>query len=1417
MVLRTRVASLLVLALAASLAPARASAQVLDPADVPPELRGWIPWVLDGSPQYGCTMRDASTSDVEAQAPVCVWPGELVLTMRASEATFVLDATGDRRWPLALPGSGRAWPVDVRVDGRDAPVLVVSGRPTLWLDPGAHRIEGRIPWATPPETLAVPDDVARVSVVRDGVSTIATRGTGGEIWLRAGGADVVGEEQVALEVHRRLVDGSPIELETRIIVRAAGRARELRLPRVLPEGVIPVEVSAELPVRLLATGELTIQLRAGTYAVTIRALGASPETTFRRPDVPAPWPTQEVWVWAPDESFRQVEVEGASGIDPQRTSLPDEWRAHSAYLVDAETELVLHTLRRGEASPAPNQLGITREVWLDLDGAGYTARDQIHVEMHSGHRIELVEGELGRVSLDGQDQLVTVTGEGARPGVEIRGVGPTLSAEWRDERRPTTLPAVAWSENASSSSTTLHLPPGWLLLHAGSVDRAPGTWLDRWTLLALFALLLISAAVGRVYGAQWGVIALFGVGLAFHEDDAPQWLWLVLAGLAALHRALGTRSIARFARWLYVATAIVGVLMVVWFAGAQLKIALYPQLADRDDPYGGSGGYGGDVFDLSRGQPAAPGAITSEESAASYDLEQEGGSGRRHAASARDGFESNAYWLDPNAVVQTGFGVPTWSWSSYMLQFDGPVARDHRIELYLLPPWAFRLAALARAVLLLALLGIVLLRRPRASVPPAPPAAASPPHPPPTTTGGATTGAAAALRVALAISLAAAASTVSAQNVPPPQPIGGSPSPELLEQLRQRLERRDPCGDRCSEAHRMRIEVAGDVLRIDLSVSAASPVAYPLPGPSEAWVPSVVTLDGAASRALVRLDGGFLHARVPAGAHEIHLEGSLAGRDAITLAFGRAPRSLTIDATGWETDGLGSDDRVAESIQLRRTLERTETGEQARSDLPAWLEVRRRLIFGVRWTVETVVARRSPANAPTVARIPLLPGESVTDSSVVVENGAVLVTLGQRDGEVRWTSVLTPSESVALSAPAQGAISEVWTIACSPLWHCEPSGIAPTREGDGGSWEPIFHPWPGDTLTIAVTRPDPAEGQSLTVDRASLSVRPGVRLSASSLEVSVRSSVSAPFSIELPAGTEVRSLAVDGQTRPLQRDGDRVVVALQPGSHTIQLELQSSDEWSFLLSTPRITLGSAAVNVELHIDLSESRWVLWLDGPMWGPAVLFWPYLALVVVLALVLSRRREVPLRPYAWVLLMLGLTQVPAVAALIVVGWFFVIANRREDLDVHPLYFDARQLVIIGYTIVAFGCLVWAVESGLLGDPEMEIAGPDSYAQRVRFFVDRTDGTLPIARVISLPIWVYRLLMFAWALWLAFSLIRWVKWAWQSFREGGLFRPLSAPARAGASPLDASTGPGAATATTTTERATDDDEPPPGAPPPA
>jgi hypothetical protein len=45
----------------------------------------------------------------------------------------------------------------------------------------------------------------------------------------------------------------------------------------------------------------------------------------------------------------------------------------------------------------------------------------------------------------------------------------------------------------------------------------------------------------------------------------------------------------------------------------------------------------------------------------------------------------------------------------------------------------------------------------------------------------------------------------------------------------------------------------------------------------------------------------------------------------------------------------------------------------------------------------------------------------------------------------------------------------------------------------------------------------------------------------------------------------------------------------------------------------------------------------------------------------------------------------------------------------------------------------------------------------------------------VLSLPLWLYRVGMLVWALWLAASLVRAIGWGWRSFGEGGLWQRIT------------------------------------------
>jgi hypothetical protein len=105
--------------------------------------------------------------------------------------------------------------------------------------------------------------------------------------------------------------------------------------------------------------------------------------------------------------------------------------------------------------------------------------------------------------------------------------------------------------------------------------------------------------------------------------------------------------------------------------------------------------------------------------------------------------------------------------------------------------------------------------------------------------------------------------------------------------------------------------------------------------------------------------------------------------------------------------------------------------------------------------------------------------------------------------------------------------------------------------------------------------------------------------------------------------------------------------------------------------------------------------------------------------------------------------------------------------------------QVALVCLTVLALPALIGAVANGLLGLPDMQIAGNGSWAQQLLWYQDRSAPVLVQPVAVSVPLLFYRLLMLAWALWLAVALLGWLRWGWQALNHGGLWQatPPRAP----------------------------------------
>src|SRR5205807_2656911 len=150
----------------------------------------------------------------------------------------------------------------------------------------------------------------------------------------------------------------------------------------------------------------------------------------------------------------------------------------------------------------------------------------------------------------------------------------------------------------------------------------------------------------------------------------------------------------------------------------------------------------------------------------------------------------------------------------------------------------------------------------------------------------------------------------------------------------------------------------------------------------------------------------------------------------------------------------------------------------------------------------------------------------------------------------------------------------------------------------------------------------------------------------------------------------------------------------------------------------------------------------------------------------------RRTPLRTWQWVLLAIGLSQVGVVPAASVVGWLHLLAWREATPELGRRAFNVRQIGIAMATSVALIVLLAAVSQGLLGQPDMQVRGNGSGATELRWMTDRADAVLSGPLVVSATTMAYRGAMLLFALWLALSVVRWLRWGFAAFATGGTWK---------------------------------------------
>jgi hypothetical protein len=259
--------------------------------------------------------------------------------------------------------------------------------------------------------------------------------------------------------------------------------------------------------------------------------------------------------------------------------------------------------------------------------------------------------------------------------------------------------------------------------------------------------------------------------------------------------------------------------------------------------------------------------------------------------------------------------------------------------------------------------------------------------------------------------------------------------------------------------------------------------------------------------------------------------------------------------------------------------------------------------------------------------------------------------------------------------------------------------------------------------------------------------------------------------------------SVDGAASQIRPEHGALPLTILPGEHAVEVSWRAAAGAGWLLSPAPVDLHTPARNITTRLTLPPRRWVLGAYGAGVGPVFQYWLELALFVVLASVLGRLASSPLRVFEWLCLGLGLSILSWWVLLLVAAWLYALRWReqRSATALGNHRFNLMQAALGLLTLsAALALVLCGVRYGLRGTPDMGVGSTEA-ASTYTWFNDATPAALPQPLLISVPLSVYRALMFAWSVWVAVALARWLRRSWMGLTREGLWRrqpPLAAVA---------------------------------------
>ncbi|MDR1694464.1 MAG: acyltransferase [Lactobacillaceae bacterium] len=700
-------------------------------------------------------------------------------------------------------------------------------------------------------------------------------------------------------------------------------------------------------------------------------------------------------------------------------------------------------------------------------------------------------------------------------------------------------------------------------------------------------------------------------------------------------------------------------------------------------------------------------------------------------------------------VAQTGVGFPTWSDynSSIRLFIKGPVVEGDNFKLYLLSPCVNIILAFLRAALVIfALIWLFDAKNVKPNF------------------GEKGNGVMKKLFTASILGLM----LLNPLNAKAEDII---PSSEVIKKMEDKLTREyvPSCLPECVSIPDGVIYNNGDNVTVKINFHSNETLVVPLPvlrADGSGFVRlSGINLNKAEAKNTLKKDDGIF-VLINKGINDIEMNYVL---DENTDRFILSSKIRINHAEG-KLDGLSfsenkSGSQTFQINRMKKVAAVRKTSELSKMDIDTFFVVKRNFDISAMWQVSTNVVRTNNLSEAATIEVPLLEGEKVIDTDGTLTSGKIRISFAPRESAKSFVSLLPVEQDIILKSPVKiNNYKEEWTFNVDYTWSFKYSGLTPTVSNDNNI---SFKPNAGESLEFKIFRPSNVDGYVITFDKVDYNISYGRGVIDANISLNMRASDAGVHDITIPENAEVKELIVEGRQYPVTVNGNKLAVPVVQGSNSISFKASIKNKLGSYVKFPEFDLTAPAVNITQSAQVPLSRWVLFTSGPTKGPSVLFWSMIPAWLIIAFVLSRYKAAPLSFAQWFILLLGLTQTSLLFMVIIIIWFIALGVRDKFSD--GLKFKKLfQLAIPFLTLLFVYSLFSGIYSGLLGSWSMRITG-NSYVSgeflKLTWYQDVTMGALPMPKIISLPVWMYRCFMVIWSTWLAVYFVKWIKWGFSAY----------------------------------------------------